>query len=817
MDNLSCINREEFSNQLTNIILKTPSKNFQFIGKNGIGKKYVLEKVEDKLKKQCEIYRVVSDALMKKNHNVPTHTLNVAFSLGSLIGMSLSPTKNDRLKINYIISNLKTLTLKKILLISASDYDILPVESREFLDILLCNKKFIEEQIKKSIAVIITSSFDCFNGKYEVANIFFKEYERKDIYNYLVNVCGYTPNQISNEKLNQICKLCGTNLNLIKSYANLVLNIDDLNCTFESIVDTKLNYFIQAGYKYNLSKDESKSILFASAMSIHVLTPEMISYINNINKQSVEKGFVCAIDENFLEEEFSLQLWKSNNYLFVSQDEKKYLCDLAGALYLKKISDYYIYLSNVAEDEYFERAQYLVQYYGNINKNVFTLIILAISKNCLANDILERNKIISFFNDNNLNESTKQLFEVILDVYDQHYEKNYAKSNELLSTIDYTEINPVLAAELRRIEFKNGYLGKDMTSQRLNGISKELQTHLEQKLILTTDFLAQSKDEKILSLRIIYELAPFVLDYQNDKENFRKLYDNSLLLVQYINNHFIKKSFAEYVINVFNRKAFLFAAPSQASIYYEQAVSYFKDNNIWDEFIIALASKAGNEVALHRYAKAIESCNNAISTIEKYELEIPQKEKIYNNLYIAEFLYFESQDITDLHEIQSKAVETAKKLEKILTPASSGMNHVILTNIASLYLYANLEKKYNQIKERLEISIGCKNVSDINDVRINDFYRYHFAWYEFYVNLKHNNWEKCIKILNSLDSFYPSIFHNIEKMNLRIEAAQYLIKQKIIPDIREYGINMLQYAPSDRSRYTSRGLLLSDLQFTSWE
>ena len=383
--------------------------------------------------------------------------------------------------------------------------------------------------------------------------------------------------------------------------------------------------------------------------------------------------------------------------------------------------------------------------------------------------------------------------------------------------INYSTLNIVLAAELRRLELKNNYLCKNRNPQKINEILLELQAHLEKKLVLINDLTFDNKSEKILTLRIVFELAPIVLDYHNNKEIFCKLYDESLLLVNYINENFIKKSFAEYVINVFNRKAFLFAPPSQASIYYEQAVSYFRDNKIWEEYAISLASKAGNEIAIYKYAKAIDSCNEAISTIEKYELTISQSEKIYNNLYIADFLLFEANEDNSMSAIKNKATTTINKLEGLLTKIPNGTNHVILTNIAALYLYINRFSKYYSTKKRLEQSLNCKDVSDINNISINDFYRYHFAWYEYYINLKHQNWGKCKHILDNLKSFYPSIFHNIEKMDLRVDAAYYLVNKRYVPPIRKYGINMLQFSPLDKKHYLSRGLLLSDLQFTSWE
>lgn len=814
MKEFECVDRNNFSNDLANRIINSPSNFYQFIGKNGSGKKYVIENLENLLKKKCDIYRIVCDTVVKKNQSVPTHTFNIAFSLNGFIGISLSAIKNDSLKINYIVSNLKALTLKKILLITALDYDLLPAESRDFIAILISNKTYIEKRVKKSITVIITSNSDYFTGRYNAINIQFRDYKRNDIYNFLIEVCGYLPYQISNEKLNQICNLCGTNFNLVKSYSSFILDSNAPSNSIEAIVDTKLNYYIQSGCRYNLSKDELKSILYVSSLSVNMLTPEMISYVTKITEENTEKGFECAVYENFLEKENPLKL-QINNFLFISQEEKKYLCRQAYPIYLKKVVDYYVYLSEIAEDEYFERSQYLLQYYGELNKNVFALLGLAISKSFLLNDCILREKVIIFFNANIHDEEQKILFFNIIEAYQEHQKGNYRQSNDILHNIDYTIINTALVAELKRLDFKNGYLGHLSSPMRLNGLSKELQAHLEQKIVICNDSVFGNKDEKIISLKIIFDLAPFILDSQNDRETFRKLYDDSLILTQYINNHFVKKSFAEYVINVFNRKAFLFAPPSIASVYYEQATAYFKENHIWDEYAITLASKAGNEIALHRYDSAVNNCEKAISILNENSIEIAQFEKIYNNLYIANFLYFEEEHT--IEDSQIKAAETVYELEKLLTEASCGMNHVIMTNMASLNLYANNENDYHRVKRKLETSLKCKDVSNINDVTINDFYRYHFAWYEFYLNLMHKEWKKCDKILKLLQSFYPSIFHNTEKMDLRVEAARFLVKNKCIPELQKYGKNMLQFAPSDRQRYISRGLPLSDLQFTSWE
>ena len=155
-------------------------------------------------------------------------------------------------------------------------------------------------------------------------------------------------------------------------------------------------------------------------------------------------------------------------------------------------------------------------------------------------------------------------------------------------------------------------------------------------------------------------------------------------------------------------------------------------------------------------------------------------------------------------------------MNRLLNKKPSGKNHVILTNIASLYLYIGDIQQYNNTKTRLEKSLNCEDVSDIDNNRVNDFYRYHFAWFEFYRLLINKKWDKCNTVLEKLSGFYPAIFHESKKMNLRIKAAENLVKDKKIPSAKKYCLNFLEYAKAPQ-HYFSRGLLLSDLQFTSFD
>ena len=206
----------------------------------------------------------------------------------------------------------------------------------------------------------------------------------------------------------------------------------------------------------------------------------------------------------------------------------------------------------------------------------------------------------------------------------------------------------------------------------------------------------------------------------------------------------------------------------------------------------------------------------ALSLVRSYDINVPQIEKIYNNLYIAQFLEYE-QETLSLKQCQLYAKNTIRCLKKLLSGESNGKEHVILTNLASLSLYVGQENDYFNAKSLLENSFGCKDVSDLNDIKINDFYRYHFAWYEFYRNLTHSAWEKCENILNNLDGFYPALFKRHIEIDRRIIAAKNILEKRECPDPLNFCLNFMKDLSYTTEMTYSRGLPLSDLQFTSWD
>ena len=148
-------------------------------------------------------------------------------------------------------------------------------------------------------------------------------------------------------------------------------------------------------------------------------------------------------------------------------------------------------------------------------------------------------------------------------------------------------------------------------------------------------------DETVLKLRIIYDIAPYILDVLNNTELFKRIYDLSLSLSRNIQTSQSSKSIAKYMENVFNRKAFLFVNQTQCNIYYDKAKKYFYDNQIWDEYCITLICEAGTDIVIQKYNEAIQACRKAMQVSIENEISIPYPQKILNNMIIADFLRYE--------------------------------------------------------------------------------------------------------------------------------------------------------------------------------
>ena len=63
----------------------------------------------------------------------------------------------------------------------------------------------------------------------------------------------------------------------------------------------------------------------------------------------------------------------------------------------------------------------------------------------------------------------------------------------------------------------------------------------------------------------------------------------------------------------------------------------------------------------------------------------------------------------------------------------------------------------------LERQMTCKDVSDVSDLDIDDFYRYYFAWFEVFRMIRDGNWEMAEQLSQSVHGFIPALFKKQEK------------------------------------------------------
>lgn len=392
--------------------------------------------------------------------------------------------------------------------------------------------------------------------------------------------------------------------------------------------------------------------------------------------------------------------------------------------------------------------------------------------------------------------------------------------NILFKTIESYDLEQPLLAEINRSYFY--YLYRQTES--FNNITESI---LEKCIVFAQDSLKLSHfdnpiglkpvDEVIIRCNIIFTIAPYILDVKNDTDQFKALYRISHDISQ--NGLGTRnRGIAQYIENVFNRKAFLYVNPAQCDVYYKKAENYFKRNNIWVEYCVTLICHAGTDIVVQKYDESLELCENAIQIANEKDFSIPQIAKLYNNKLIAEFLKTE-KEAKNRKKCLSQARKTVLSLQKQLNNKPCATEYVILTNICSLSLYCEDDKKYNKCKIKLKKMLKSPNVSDVSNKAIDDFYRYYFAWFESYRAIRDHDWERAKKISISLENFVPALFQNQENFfNRKYQALISIIEHQVSISASDFCLKLVN---TDRretiiSDFYLRGLMLSDLQYTSY-
>lgn len=810
------------------------SKATVILGNHGSGKSYVVFEVINRIhsRNRCDnklqIYIAEGDKLSLYDNsstrsldNIETTiSLPIRWGFGIDIAASTSAKSNDS-QFNQICNLLKK-RFSSDLLICLSDYSNIDNRVKYLIQLLIENITNLESTFKHHLYFLISNVDDsCINDFLSCTTIeknILEDYDENDILQYLMDKHKIIikKNDIK-EKVKQIKKICASNLKLIDFlYVDLVEQDVDFFRALDSVVTYRLSQLKKDGLSRNVNEYDMEDIILSSSISLKSFGSQEIASITHKETNTVRESLYLA------QKQVLLKRNSLNFYSFACDEIQEILKKELNYKNKERYLDYYNYYSNKEQDQYYLRAYYLWAYNGYLKDEIFALLILAYSE-ALSFNNLERIKKIEKLVAKEIDSYYYNDFETIKSFYSSLCKRatDYTRLKKIYQDLqkDYFEIP--LKAELARAFFHFMYKNYKPWDLQLKQILSQLIQYAEESIYLVLSkypIEIPTIDETVLRLRIIYDIAPFILDVLNDTEIFKRIYDLSLSLSQNIQISQSSKSIAKYMENVFNRKAFLFVNQTQCNIYYDKAKKYFYDNQIWDEYCITLICEAGTDIVIQKYTEAIQACRRAMRISLENEILIPYPQKMVNNMIIADFLRYE-QCHTKKYCFRY-ARKAVKKLRKQLQHISCATEFVIITNICSLTLYYGNILDYLKFKKYLEDLMECDDVSDVDDEDVDDFYRYYFAWFEIYRYILEEKWQNAEEILNSLNNFVPSLFKKQEVFwdKKVLALKQTILKHKIL-DGYDFCNKLvpLKRRSSELASFFCRGLMLSDLQYTSYD
>lgn len=804
------------------------------LGNHGCGKTYVLYEVINKIQsknsfhKKIQIYIAEDDKLALYDNatgvSVDNAEASISLPLRWGIGLDISASasqKNSESQFNHICNLLKK-RFSCDILICIPKYSEQDSKIRLLISLLVSNLQRLKKTFKHNIYFLISNLDEsCINDFIEcssVDKILLEDYEENDILQYLKEKHKVIVDQKDvTEKLKQIKKICASNLKLVDFlYVDFVEQNLDFFRALDSVVSYRLNQLKKDGLKRNVSEYDMEDIILTSSISLKSFGSQEIAVVTNKQTDIVRESLLLAQKQVILKKN------PLNFYDFTCEEIRSILRKELNYRNKERYLDYYNYYSIQEQDQYYLRAYYLWAYNNCIKDEIFALLILAYSEalnfNNLAQikkiqDLVFREKDSRFYEDYKLIES----FYTMLG----KDSTDYLELRNLYYDLqrDYFEVP--LKAELARAFFHFMYKHFVPWDLCLKQTLNQIVQYAEESICLSISKYPVkiiSIDETVLRLRIIYDISPFVLDAINDVDLFKKMYDLSHLLSNNIRTSQSSRSIAKYMENVFNRKAFLFVNQMQCNIFYDRAKKYFYDNQIWDEYCITLICEAGTDIVIQKYEEALRCCRKAKKISLEKEVSIPQPQKLMNNIIIADFFRYEQDHSPKKCLMYSK--KTARKLQKYLQRVPCATEFVIITNICSLYLYSGNILEYCKYKKYLERLMDCVDVSDISDNDIDDFYRYYFAWFEVYKCILEKKWRDAERIADDLKDFVPSLFKKQEVFwNKKLLALKEIIAEQRQVSGYDFCKNLvpLKRRASELAVFFCRGLMLSDIQYTSYD
>lgn len=785
---------------------------------HGQGKSYIVNELRNAISnKEFNVFLNCGDELNVVNAHDTLKKINAIGFSGGIAGVSVGFSvgwNNSTSQYEKVRSMLASF-LKKDILLCVDNIEDIPDELRFWIFQIIKNIQRLESDYHKKIFILITSTLDLYS---DIVHQYIVSTKIINLPTYKANDIGKffeIQKKLLNVDVNKIYDLCHGNLNLADFlYDEIAISNNDYLDTLKDVVNRRLAIIKSHGEKKELSSIDTEDIIFSASLAIKKFSAQLLKNIIEKNISLIMQGLDIACEEALLEKDIR------KYYGFISDEIQEYIAKLSTEKREDLLISYYNYYTKNEPDEYYIRAHYIYKYQGNLSDLSEALFLLAYFFAKKISDDQKVSMIESIFFSSNTEGSRKLRFEKIKKFCDDIL--NESELSKVAS--DYDELQSELfditvLAEISCEYFGLLYRKTPMNSPTASHMLNKCIEYAKNELILEDSEIEGviQIDEKILRLKIVYDIAPCILDQKNDYETFLELYNLSKELA---NNTISKrqKSIGEYVENVFNRKAFLFVNQASCDIYYEKAKKYFGHHEIWLEYYITLVCQAGTYIVIQEFEKAINICQRVRIECEEREIQLPQIEKLQTNETIAEFLLVE-QCSKSMTKVKSAAKKALSKLKKLINKETNATQFVIYTNICSLCLYIDDREQYNKYKNKLEKIYKCNNIADVNDESIDDFYRYYFAWFELYCAISDEDWNNAEKIADSLNGFIPALFRKQEIFwEAKVIAVKTLIVNREKKNAYDFCNNLVETKRHEQmlAKFFYRGLMISDLQYTSY-
>lgn len=318
------------------------------------------------------------------------------------------------------------------------------------------------------------------------------------------------------------------------------------------------------------------------------------------------------------------------------------------------------------------------------------------------------------------------------------------------------------------------------------------------------------EDEQICQSCLI--LLDVYLDKHEDKqraeivkERFFTLINKHLENIEYIN------MYHNYI-----RRCSLYYPPEIALKLIDSTILYYKENDLYIDYYMALCNKAANLIIYNELEKAQNILQEATKIIKEQKyLYFPSQYKLHNNQYLIDYFMIEQKYYNHFDNIEIKCEclkqieEVYKKFVELRENKDDEVSYVVDINMLSLSLILSKEDFWDNYQE-LEKKLHNTDA----------FYRFYLLNLIFAYSMINQEYSKAKDALEEiqtlevplLDPFKPII----EK---RIELQKEMVKENFNGTIEDYNKffqdNMKKIQDNSYSFYL-RGLLFSDLQFLSF-